>query len=252
MEESYTTQKLLVLRKLTRTIGDIISSQMKEYVATLAPLFGQRAVFGEHIQGSGKEPVKAADQAFKDLQSLYERTATAAPFHLQKELKSPLMQMTSSLELTPWEYVHVAKTDTENKTITVTCPFKSIVTYVGYSPQRLKELLANRNRNDGELQQFVLHYIAMHVVISKQPGLTRMLDVLHYPLVSTQLPGLGALPVTCISSSISTSLPPDELVIESTELSGKDAFEELINVGDIEKLRDPFKERLLDVVRGPA
>jgi hypothetical protein len=60
------------------------------------------------------------------------------------------------------------------------------------------------------------------------------------------------LPVTCISSSISTSLPPDELVIESTELSGKDAFEELINVGDIEKLRDPFKERLLDVVRGPA
>lgn len=76
--------------------------------------------------------------------------------------------MTGALELTPWEYAHIAKLDDQTKVIAVTCPFKSIVTYAGYSPHRLKELLAGRNRDHGELQQCVLHYLAMHVVIAKQ------------------------------------------------------------------------------------
>lgn len=249
MNDTYTTQKLLTLRKLTRTTGEIINGQMKAYVATLTPLFRQRAVFGEYIQASGKETVKGAEHAFKELQSLYESIATAAPFHLSRELNSPLMQMTSSLELTPWEYIHTATKDGESRTVTVTCPFKSIVTYSGYSPRRLRELLTNRNRNDGELQQFVLHHLAMHVVVSKQPGLAQILNTLHFPLASGQLPDFGALPITYITSSISTSLPPDGLVIESTELSGKNAFEELINVGDIENLDDPFKARLMGTLK---
>ncbi|MEO8767163.1 MAG: hypothetical protein ABI363_02265 [Nitrosospira sp.] len=249
VEEAYTTQKLLTLRKLTRMTGEIINSQMREYMETLAPLFRQRTVFGEYIQGSGKEVVKGAAQAFKELQSQYETIATAAPFYLPKELNSPLMQMTSSLELTPWEYIHIANTDQESKAITVTCPFKSIITYTGYSTRRLRDLLTNRNRNDDELQQFVLHYLAMNVVILKQPGLTRMLNTLHFPIASGQLPGFGALPISYITSSISTSLSPDALVIESTELSGKDAFEELVNAGDIANLDDPFKERLMNTLK---
>jgi hypothetical protein len=153
--------------------------------------------------------------------------------------------MTSSLELAPWEYQHTATSDGATRTIAVTCPFKSMVTYAGYSLRQLKELLASRNRNDGELQQFVLHYLAMHIVISRQPGLVSILNTLHHPLASGQLPGLGALPITYITSSISTSLPPDALVIESTELSGKDAFEQLINVEDVANLGDPFKNRLV-------
>jgi hypothetical protein len=249
MDESFTTQKLLVFRKLTRATGEIINGQLKEYIATLAPLFRPKSVFGDHIQGSAKEPVKGADQAFKELQSLYETVASSRPFNLSKELKSPLMQMTWSLELTAVEYIHVAKTDRENKTITVTCPFKSVITYSGYTPRRLKELLADRNRNDAELQQFVLHYLAMHIVISKQPGLTQILNTLHFPLSSGRLPSFGELPITYIGSSISTSLPPDEVVIESTELSGKDAFEEIVNIDDIANLHDPLKQRLTEVVK---
>jgi hypothetical protein len=245
MEEAYTTQKLIALRKLTRTVGEIICGQMKDYITTLTPLFRQRAVFGENIQGFGKEPAPLADKAFAELQTLYGTVATAAPFHLPKELKTPLMQMTASLELTPWEYPHVAKTDSESKTVTVTSPFKSIVTYAGYTPRRLRDLLANRNRNNDELLQFVLHYLAMHVVVSKQPGLTQLLNTLHVQIASTQLPDFGALPITTITSLVSTSLPPDQQVIDSTELSGKDAFEELVNVGDIQNLRNSLQEKLL-------
>jgi len=52
-----------------------------------------------------------------------------------------------------------------------------------------------------------------------------------------------------LGSAISTRLPADELVIESTELSGTDAFEEIANIDDIAALRDPLRERLLEAVK---
>jgi hypothetical protein len=250
MDKNSTTKTLLARRKLTRTIGLLLAEQMKAHIATLAPLFRQKSVFGVHVQGGGTDQVKTADQAFKELQALYERVATAAPFLLPKELESPLMQMTSSLELTPWEYVHEAKSGGDSKGVTVTCPFKSILTYSGYAPHRLKSLLNDRNRSSGELQIFVLHYLTMHIVVAKQPGLARLLEALHFPLATGHLDLLGNLPITYIGSAISTSLPSDELVIESTEMSGTDAFEEIANIEDIKDLRDPLKERMLEIVKG--
>ena len=240
---------LLAHRKLTRGMGQILSEQLMAYVTTLTPLFRQRGVFGAHIQGGGNGHVKAADQAFKQLQALYEKVATAAPFHLDRDLQSPLMQQTSSLELSPWEYVHVATAGSESKTVTVTCPFKSIVTYLGYAPRRLQALLNERNRNNGELQAFVLHYLAMHVVVSTQPSLAQLFETLHFPLASGHLKDFGGLPITYIGSSVSTSLPSDELVIESTEMSGMDAFEEVVNIEDIDNMQDPLKERLVGLVK---
>jgi len=248
MAEITSTKELLVLRKLTRAIGDIISSELKEYLATLTPLFNQRSVFGENIEGSGKETPKGADQAFAELKTLYQNIATKPPFTLPRDLRTPLMRMTPTLELSSWEYDYACKTDGETKSIAVTCPFKWVLTYASYTPQRFKEQLADRNRDEASLQQFVLHYLALHVLVTRKPGISRVLETLHFPIGSGRLTAFGALPMTYIQSAISTSLPPDQLVIESTELSGKDAFEELVAVGDIEKLKDPLKERLLDLV----
>jgi hypothetical protein len=36
-------------------------------------------------------------------------------------------------------------------------------------------------------------------------------------------------------------------VIESAELTGMDAFEEVVDVSDLERLPDPLKERLLEL-----
>jgi hypothetical protein len=249
MEENFSIQKLLVLRKLTRAISDLLRNQMKEHLATLAPLLRPRAVLGDYVQSNIKEVVKGADKAFKDLQALFETIAPAKPFNLPKELKAPIEIMSSTLEMTPMEYIHVATSGAESKKVIITSPLKYVLNYSGFAPGRLKELVADRNRSSDQLKEVVLHYLTLHTVVTKQSGVTAILDALHYPITTDRTPEFGDLPLTYISSSISTIRPPDDLIIQSTDLSGRDVFEEVVNIDDIVALRDPLKDRLIEIVR---
>ncbi len=249
MEERYDIQKLLVLRKLTRAIADALRGQMKGYLSTLAPLLRPRTVLGDYVQTSTKETTRGADKAFKELQGLYEAVASSKPFNLSPELKPPVEIVSTALEMTPMEYVHTAKTERESKSVTVTSPLKWALSYQGFPPARLKHLLAVRNRNHDEVKELILHYLVMHVVVSNQSGVTQILEALQFPLTSDRSPEFGGLPITYISSSVSTIRPPDDVIIESTEISGRDAFEEIVNVSDIVKMRDPHKEQLVELVK---
>ena len=89
----------------------------------------------------------------------------------------------------------------------------------------------------------------MHIVVSKQVGVSEILKALHFPLSTERSPEFGELPVTYISSAVSTIRPPDEVIVESTEVSGMGAFEEIVQLEDVEKLRDPLKEQLLEITK---
>jgi len=134
MSEAYTIQTLLARRRITRAIGAVISEALREHIATLAPLFRQKPVFGEYIQSTSRESVKHAEQSFRELQSAYEKVATARPWLLPKELKSPIVQMNSTLELLPVEYTHEATAGGQSRSVAVTRPFKWLLTYGGYPP----------------------------------------------------------------------------------------------------------------------
>lgn len=249
MEENYSLQRLLTLRKLTRAITELLRGQMKEHLATIAPLLRPKNVLGEYIKSSTREMAPGANLAFKDVQTLYETVAANKPFLLAKELDSSLNIMNTTIELTPMEYVHEAQANNHQKALTITSPLKSILTYSGYAPAKLKELLADRYRQPEKVQEFIVHYLALHVTIARQAGLSRILEALHFPLTTIRLPEFGELPITCLTSSITTIRPPDDVLIESTEFSGLDAFEEVVNLDDITGLRDPLKERLLEIAR---
>jgi hypothetical protein len=248
-EARYTTERLLTLRKLTRAIAEFLRGQMKEYLATVAPLLRPQVVLGGYTHGSVKDPVKGAEQAFKELQTLYDAVAGAKPFNLTQQLKPPLDIASSALDMTVMEYAYTAKTDRQEKSVTIASPLKWALTYTGFSPAKLSDLLATRTRDANELQSFVVHYLVMHVVVSKQAGIRNMFGALNFPITTSRLPEFGELPMTYISSSISTLRPPDEVIIESTEVSGTDAFEEIVNVEDIAQMRDPLKERLIEIVK---
>jgi hypothetical protein len=244
-------QRLLVLRKLTRAVADALRAQMLEYLATLTPLLRPKVVLGDYIQGGQKEPARRADKAFKELQSLYEAVATAKPYSLPRDLSSPIDVPSLSLEITPLDYQHRAMSGGESKTISVRSPLTWVLSYSGCAPARLSELLASKNRGS-DLQQCVLSYLAMHVVATHQTGVAQMLDAVHFPLSTAKMPEFGDLPITRIGAAISTSRPSDEMIVQSAELTGMDAFEEIVDVDDIPNLRDPLKERLLEIMRTQA
>ena len=247
-------QSLLVLRKLTRAIADVVRTQMTDYLSTLTPLLKPSALLGDYIQGGSKENTRKAEKVYKEVQALYEAIAPTKPFSLPRELSTPLNFPAATLEITPVEYQHVAETGGAPRSITVRCPLSWVLTYSGYAPSRAQELMGSNTqlRATGDLQRFVLAHVILHVVLNNQPSLVHMLEGLHFPVTTTKLQELGDLPITQISVAISTSRPSDAVVIESAELTGMDAFEEVVQVEEILRLADPLKERLLEIARQQA
>ena len=247
-EDPYSTERLLAIRKLTRAVGEVLRAQMKEYLSTLAPLLRPQIALGGYLVGTTKDPVRGADQAYKELEGLYDTVARAKPFDLNQELKPPLDLVSSALDMTVMEYSYPVNTQRQNKTVLVSKPLKWALTYTGFAPAKLADLLANRSRDPNVLQSFVIHYLVMHLVMARQAGVRTMLEALHFPITTDRSPLLGGLPITCISCDVSTQRLPDDVIIESTEVSGMDAFEEIVDVADIARLSDPLKKRLLDIV----
>ena len=245
----YSTQRMLALRKITRSMADVLRQQLKEYLATVSPLLRPKSVFGDYVQGGAKELVRGADVAFKDLQALYEAVVSTKPFEFPKELKPPIEILSSALEITPLEYSYEAKSEPASKVVNVSSPFKWTLSYSGFTPGKFAELLVDPGKYSDEIQSFILHSLVLNVVISRHQGVARMFEALHFPFCSEKLPVSMGLTWTCISACVSTLRPPDDVIIESTEVSGTDTFEEVVNLDDLKRIREPIKEHLVNLVR---
>jgi hypothetical protein len=225
---------------------------MTEYLKVLTPLLRPKAVLGDYVQGGPKEPSRKSDKAFADLQALYDTVAVSRPFNLPRELTPPLSFSSVGLEITPLDYYHVAQSATETRKIKIRCPLTWVLTYSDFPPTRLQELLESKARSIEELQRFVLNYLVMHLAATSDPAISQLFEALHFPLTTSKSPQFGELPITRIGIGVSTTRPADALVIESAELTGMDVFEEVVSVEDISRLRDPLKERLLEIARQQA
>ena len=248
MAERDSIQSLLVRRKLTRAIADVVRAELTQHLATLTPLFQAHTVLGDRIQGGHTDSMRKAEQIFKEVQASYDSIAPVKPFTLKRDLTPPFDFARTTLEIIPVEYTHVIQAGAQTKTITVRSPLTWTLCYGGFAPTRLPELLDPRVRGE-QLQRFILSYLFMQQVVTHQRGLTPVLDALHFSISTTRVAGFGELPITRIASGITTMRPSDDVVLESAELTGMDAFEEIANVNDIAQLRDSFKERLLEIVR---
>jgi hypothetical protein len=244
---------LLVRRRLTRVIADIVRSQMTEYLATIAPLLRPRMVFGEYVEDGSKETARRSEKAYKDLVALYETVAASKPFNLQRDLPQPLrVSGAAGLEITPVDAAHVIQAGTGSRTITVRSPLLWTLSYSGFAPSRLPDLLNAKLRAADDLMQFVVSHLLLHVALEHSPGLTNMLQALHFPVTTAKLPESGPLPFTRIGVAVSTKRPSDDIILETAELTGMDAFEEVVNLEDVSNLADPLRQRLVDAVRQQA
>ncbi len=247
-EEAYNLQRLLVLRKLTRSVSEFLGGQFRDCLATVAPLLRPKSVFGDYVQGAAKEPSRVQpDKAFRDLQGLYQAVSSAKPFGLVRELTPPLDVSTAAPELVPVEYLHEAKSGGTSKPIQVTAPLQWILVYPGVTPAKIRELLSMRSPDPLEVQRQILHFCVMNIIVARNPGVVRLLEAVRYPVSTVRMPEFGELPFTRISAPVSTVRPPDDLIIDSTELSGKNVFEEVIDLESVRAMRDPVKAQLLEM-----
>jgi len=243
------TQSLLARRKLTRAIAEASRTQLVEYLTTLTPLLQPEAVLGEHVQGGRREASRKPADALKELQAMYEALAQARPLNLRRELTPPFAFAYQGIEVSPVDYSHSVAANGQSRNVSIRRPLTWTLTYAGFTPARLRELVTARSRQPEELQQAIVSYLLMHLLTKHHPNLMKLLADLHFPVTTTTMPEFGELPMTQISLDISTSRPPDPVVLESAEVTGIDAFEELINVGDLSQLRSPLKDRLLNLAR---
>ncbi len=248
MSQRESIQSLLTLRKMTRAIADTIRTRLTAHLVTLTPLFRPQAVLGDHIVGGQKESTRRAEQALKEMMTIYESVAPTPPFNLRRELTPPFAFPPAALEITPVDYVHVVAVGGETRRISVRAPLTWTLSYAGCAPSKLPALLDVNTRGE-QLQMFILSHLLLNQVTANQRGLMQVLDGLHFPVTTVRVPESGDLPVTRIGVPISTSRPPDAVVAESAELTGMDAFEEVVNVGDITALREPFKDELIEIAR---
>ena len=94
-------------------------------------------------------------------------------------------------------------------------------------------------RPPSELQRFLLAYLALHIVTKMQPGVVNLFDALRFPLTNATDPDFGQLPLTRLGVGVATERPSDAVLLESAEVTGMDAFEEVVKLEDVKRLRDP-------------
>lgn len=247
MDEAWSTQRLLKSRRFTRAVAEVTRERVGEIIATLQPLFRPRSVLGGHVASSSKQSVQGADQALRRLQELYGSVASSRALNLEHGLESPIDLGEPELEISPTTYVHTINSHGCSRAVTVTNPLRWTLGYQGYRVDRLRAALSQPERSMSEIRSLVVHSLVMHVVVTSQPGLTRLLADLHFPIEASTVPDLGDIIVTSIGLALSTKLPPDHVIVESTEISGADAFEELLEPGDVSLIPNDLQARLMEI-----
>jgi hypothetical protein len=247
--EEYSIKRLLALRRVTRAAAGSLASQCRDVLQTIHFPTRPRMVLGEYIASGSKESVRGADGVFSEFKAIYESVSAARPFGLRMPLTSPLVNLATVPEIAAWEYTHEAKSDQGNKSISVTSPLRWVLHFSPYPPRKVLELIAARDQSTAELQLAVIHYVLMQILLKHQPGLMRLFAALRMPIEIGRYPGCGELPVPIISSEVRTLLPPDPVLVESTEISGQDAFEEIVDLPFLRELADPLKTSLNELLQ---
>jgi len=241
--------QLLKQRKLTRAVAELFSRELSAYLKTLAPLFNPRPIFGEYIHGGSRSTTKSAAIALNELKARYEQIRNSKPFNLRKHFDTPIPLLGVSPEISPTTYQYTAQSDGQEKRIVVTSPLKWVLSYEGFGPNHLREILTATPDTDGpSLQQSVLHSLLLSITLDKKPGIAALFGALRFPLATERHADYGPLPLIVISSPLTTSLPPDKIIIESTEISGSPKFEEVVAMDQIDALADPLKDKIRAIV----
>jgi hypothetical protein len=98
------------------------------------------------------------------------------------------------------------------------------------------------------LRQTVINALALQLLLARHPGIAQLFRDLRFDLSTEHLPELPGLPITTITTCLTSFRPADELVAAVIAFSGVPSFIELIDLETVREPRDIFRERLAVVL----
>jgi hypothetical protein len=246
--KSLDNQKFFELRQRTEKIASFLGKRITSHMEVLKPLFLPRKLLGTFVKSASMEDVPKADKAFADIQEQY-AAVCEKPFGLSKKLQLPLLPISIYLEAVPYTYP-IAIESTESKTINIISPTRWILSYRNMlSLDRLKVMVFGKeNRQLDEMKQTIINHIALIVFLKYFPALHQLLEDLRYKVEIIELAELGNLPVVMLRAPLETFLPPDDFILQVTQLSGVDAFQEIIDLEAVGNMEDYLKNDLKELI----
>jgi hypothetical protein len=248
--EDLKIEQLLHLHTLTKEVSKFCQKQLRGYLDTMALLFRPRRILGDAMEGAERESVGGSDRTLTELRELYRKVALR-PFDLRPELSIPLESVSTQTQLHEWEYLHETKTERGWRIIKVTAPLTWVIAYSSpYSLSMVRQVIAGQEERDADsLRAFVLRACLMHLQFAKFPAIADLLAGLRYRVEVRRSAELDELPLVTVSAPFSTVRPPDNLVTMASGLAGGASFAEVLDLGELRKVRDPLRDEIASILR---
>ena len=247
--KSLDNKEFLHLRQSTDKIASALTQRLKDHLTTLRPLFIPRKLLGTYIKSSSLEEVNGSDRAFARLQEQY-GLICEEPFKIPKKLQTPLPAISNTLESAPYQYMLALGGDTA-KEVKITAPTRFIISFQSECPlSRLRAMLSGaEGRQPDDMRQAILSHLVLVLFLEQFPALTNLLADLRYTVEIEKIADLGGLPAVILTAPLETFLPPDDFIVEITQLSGIPAFQEIIDMDAVKNIPDPLQDALQELIR---
>jgi hypothetical protein len=234
---SLSIDQLTDLRAKTEAVSQLLRKRLEGHLATMRVAFAPRWVLGKHVRSGVREDQVGSDTAFEQLRQRYAQYR-GRPFLLPRELEDGPVSIEGVLDLHPWEYTLAVG----DKSVKMTSPVRWVAGYrCGYDLGQLREAIAAKQalRAD-DARGFVLGALTLVMLLEKTPGLVQLLTDLRYEVEIAPSDELGGLPLVTIHAGIPSFKPDDAMILSATRFSGVPEFIELIDLGALDELQDPF------------
>lgn len=233
-------QQMEQIRDASQHISQILSRRLSGYLKTLRPLFAPHKVLGEYMESAFNQSVPDADKNFSEIEAQYKSIARET-FNIPSKLGTPLPNIKNELAFHPWEYFHQLNNDTK-QLVRISSPVKWVLSYVG--GHTLSDLLLQRTRQEppdtADVKKLLLNNLTICKLMDLAPEITQLLADLRFKVSIEKIPLTGELPYVILTSDVPAFRPQDDLIRTAIKFTGKQVFEELIDVDAISGLDDPF------------
>lgn len=247
-------QQMTQLRAITQRVCQFLQNSLEGYLLPLSSLLAPDKTLGEYMEGPARATrTSYAEKAEKALNLLTERYAAICrdTFSYPPKLPTPVPAIKFKLKLYPWEYLHALDGDSA-RTIAVYSPTQWVLAYdLPYTLSNLHKASTSQEKpSPAETKQLIINTVTLWIGMERQPAVKQILEDLRFPVAVKSSSVTGELPFLVVSSVVESFRPKDDLIQMVTQLSGKPVFEELVDLDEINRVKDSFVDKLKELAAG--